>query len=103
MRRRPSSRASMRTSPPRAAASRAPASSRARLVAPTHYALARHRPTRCVWVFALQGEAVVGVCGPLEGDAPPPWLLPHFDFASPDARANLPVIRANLAEFDRIA
>ena len=46
MRRRPSSRAPQRT-PPRAAALRAPASTRARLVAPTHYALARHRPTRC--------------------------------------------------------
>jgi hypothetical protein len=54
-------------------------------------------------VFAIRGEAVVGVCGPLEGDAPPSWLLPHFDFASPDARANLPVIHANLAEFDRLA
>jgi len=54
-------------------------------------------------VFALQGESVVGVCGPLEGDAPPSWLLPHFDFFSPDARTNLPIIRANLAEFDRLA
>jgi hypothetical protein len=103
MRRRPSSRASLRTSPPRSAALRAPASSRARLVTPTHYALARHRPTRCLWVFALQGESVVGVCGPLEGDAPPSWLLPHFDFESGGARTNLPVIRANLAEFDRLA
>ena len=103
MRRRPSSRASLRTSPPRSDALRAPASSRARLVAPTHYALARHRPTRGLWVFAIQGEAVVGVCGPLEGDAPPSWLLPHFDFASPEASANLPAIRANLADFDRLA
>ena len=103
MRRRPSSRAPLPVSPPRAAALRSPGSSRARLVAPTHYALARHRPTRCRWGFAIRGEAVVGVCGPLEGDAPPSWLLPHFDFASPDARANLPVIRANLAEFDRLA
>jgi hypothetical protein len=103
MRRRPSSRASLRTSPPRSAALRGPASSRARLVAPTHYAVARHRPTRCLWVFAIQGESVVGVCGPLEGDAPPSFLLPHFDFESADARANLPVIRANLAEFDRLA
>ena len=103
MRRRPSSRAPLRTSPPRSAAMRAPASSRARLVAPTHFALARHRPTRCLWVFALRGESVVGVCGPLDGEAPPSWLLPHFDFASAIARANLPVIRANLAEFDRLA
>ncbi len=99
MRRRPPSRAPA----PRAAATRHAGSSRVRLVAPTHYALARHRPTRCLWVFAVQGESVVGVCGPLEGDAPPSWLLPHFDFASPDARANLPAIRANLAEFDRLA
>jgi hypothetical protein len=54
-------------------------------------------------VFALQGESVVGVCGPLEGDAPPSWLLPHFDFDSPEARSNLPAIRANLDEFDRLA
>jgi hypothetical protein len=103
MRRRPSSRAPLRASASRSAAARGPASSRSRLVAPTHYALARHRPTRGLWVFAIRGESVVGVCGPLEGDAPPSWLLPHFDFAGPDARANLPVIRAHLAEFDRLA
>jgi hypothetical protein len=54
-------------------------------------------------VFALRAETLVGVCGPLEGDPPPTWLLPHFDFESADARANLPVVRAHLAEFDRIA
>jgi hypothetical protein len=54
-------------------------------------------------VFAVRGETVVGVCGPLEGDAPPPWLLPHFDFDSPEARANLPLVRAHLTEFDRLA
>ena len=102
MRRRPSSRAPLRAAAPRTA-TRASASSRARVVAPTHYALARHRPTRGLWVFAIRGESVVGVCGPLDGYAPPAWLLPHFDFDSPDARANLPVVRAHLAEFDRLA
>jgi hypothetical protein len=72
-------------------------------VAPTHFALARHRVSRDLWVFAVRGESVVGVCGPLEGDAPPAWLLPHFDFDSPEARANLPLVRAHLAEFDRLA
>jgi hypothetical protein len=72
-------------------------------VAPTHVALARHRVSRDLWVFAVRGESVVGVCGPLEGDAPPAWLLPHFDFDSPEARANLPLVRAHLAEFDRLA
>jgi hypothetical protein len=72
-------------------------------VGPTHFALARHRMTRGLWVFAVQGESVVGVCGPLEGDAPPTWLLPHFDFDSPEARANLPLVRSHLAEFDRLA
>ena len=89
MRRRPSSRAL--------------AAPRVRLVAPTHYALARHRPTRGLWVFALRSGTLVGVCGPLEGDPPPAWLLPHFDFDSGDARANLPVVRDHLAEFDRLA
>ena len=70
MRRRPSSSA------PRAASSRTTSArrseaSRARLVAPTHFALARHRQTRGLWVFAVRGESVVGVCGPLDGDAPP--------------------------------
>ena len=102
MRRVPSSRA------PRAAASRSSAgrrsvSARARAVAPTHFALARHRQTRGLWVFAVRRETVVGVCGPLEGDAPPTWLLPHFDFDSPEARANLPLVRAHLTEFDRLA
>jgi hypothetical protein len=100
MRPRPPSRAPARAS---RTAARGPAAPRARLVAPIHFALARHRPTRGLWVFAIRGESVVGVCGPLEGDAPPAWLLPHFDFASPDALANLPVIRARLAEFDRLA
>jgi hypothetical protein len=89
----------MRRRPP----ARALASSRSRLVAPTHYALARHRPTRGLWVFAVRAETVVGVCGPLEGDPPPAWLLPHFDFDSTEARANLPVVRAHLAEFERLA
>ena len=89
MRRRPSSRAF--------------AAPRARLVAPTHYAVARHRPTRGLWVFALRAETLVGVCGPLEGDPPPAWLLPHFDFESADACANLPIARAHLGEFDRLA
>ena len=101
MRRVPSSRA------PRATASRSSdarrSSSHARAVAPTHFALARHRQTRGLWVFAVRGESVVGVCGPLEGDAPPAWLLPHFDFDSPEARANLSLVRAHLAEFDRLA
>jgi hypothetical protein len=88
MRRRPSSRA-------------LPAP-RSRLVAPTHFALARHRPTRGLWVFAVRGETLVGVCGPLDGDPPPPWLLPHFDFDSADARADLPVVRARIGEFDRL-
>ena len=94
---------------PRAAARRSgevdrrAASSRARAVAPTHFALARHRTTRALWVFAIRGESVVGVCGPLEGDAPPAWLLPHFDFDSPEARSNVSVVRAHLAEFDRLA
>ena len=89
MRRRPSSRA---LSAPRA-----------RLVAPTHFALARHRPTRGLWVFALRAETLVGVCGPLEGDPPPTWLLPHFDFDSESACEHLPVVRARLEEFDRLA
>ena len=76
---------------------------RSRLAAPTHYALARHRPTRGLWVFALQAGTLVGVCGPLDGDPPPAWLLPHFDFASPAARSNLPLVRARLEEFDRLA
>lgn len=101
MRRVPSSRA------PRAAVSRSSAgrrsSSRGPVVAPTHFALARHRQTRGLWVFAVRGESVVGVCGPLDGDAPPAWLLPHFDFESPEARANLPLVRAHLTEFDRLA
>lgn len=94
MRQRPSSRA------PRAAA---PAAARNRLVAPTHHALARHRETRGLWVFALQASALVGVCGPLDGDPPPTWLLPHFDFDSPAARTNLAIVRARLAEFDRLS
>jgi hypothetical protein len=102
MRTHPSTRAPLRAADSRSTV-RGASSSRARVVAPTHYALARHRPTRGLWVFALHSESIVGVCGPLEGDAPPPWLLPHFDFTSPDARGNLPVIRAHLAEFDRLA
>lgn len=89
MRRRPSARAL--------------AAPRVRLAVPTHYALARHRPTRGLWVFALRADTLVGVCGPLEGDPPPAWLLPHFDFGSADARSNLPVVRAHLPEFDRLA
>jgi hypothetical protein len=76
---------------------------RGRLVTPTHHALARHRPTRGLWVFALQGSTLTGVCGPLEGDPPPAWLLPHFDFASPEARGNLPIVTAHLDEFERLA
>ena len=79
------------------------AGSRPTLLAPTHFALARHRETRGLWVFALRAETLVGVCGPLEGDPPPTWLLPHFDFASADAVANLPVVRSHLGEFDRLA
>jgi hypothetical protein len=81
----------------------APVATRARLVAPSHFALARHRPTRGLWVLAFRADVLVGACGPLDGDPPPVWLLPHFDFDSPAARANLPVVRANLAEFDRLA
>lgn len=88
---------------PRRPSSRALPAARTRLVTPTHYALARHRPTRGLWVFALRAGTLVGVCGPLEGDPPPPWLLPHFDFDSADARMNLPVVRAHLDEFDRLA
>ena len=102
MARRPPSRAP-RAAAQRSAAARRSESTRARVVAPTHFALARHRQTRGLWVFAVRGESVVGVCGPLDGDAPPTWLLPHFDFDSPEARANLPLIRAHLAEFDRLA
>lgn len=102
MRRRPSSRASFGASASRPAAAVDRPAGRARLVAPTHHALARHRPSRGLWVFAIRGDSVVGVCGPLEGDSPPAWLLPHFDFESPDARANLPVVRAHIAEFDRL-
>ena len=94
MRRRPSSRAP--GAPLRAA-------TRTRLIAPAHYALARHRATRGLWVFALRAAVLVGVCGPLEGDPPPAWLLPHFDFDSPEARANLAIVRARLTEFDRLA
>ena len=103
MRRRTSSSAPRST--PRSVAARRPAASPscAPLVAPTHFALARHRTARGIWVFAIRGESVVGVCGPLDGDAPPTWLLPHFDFDSPEARANLPVVRAHLPEFDRLA
>jgi hypothetical protein len=93
----------MRHRPSSGTARAAGAAARSRLVAPTHYALARHRETRGLWVFALQASALVGVCGPLEGDPPPAWLLPHFDFDSPDARASLAIVRARLAEFDRLA
>ena len=102
MRRVPPSRARRAAAPLSAAVDRRQSASRARAVAPTHFALARHRTTRLLWVFAVRGESVVGVCGPLEGDPPPAWLLPHFDFDSPEARSNLPVVRAHLAEFDRL-
>jgi len=102
MSRRPSSRAPRTPRPPTPSSLRT-TRARSPLIAPTHYALARHRPTRGLWVFALQGETLIGVCGPLEGDPPPPWLLPHFDFASADARAHLPAVRTRLPEFDRLA
>jgi hypothetical protein len=105
MRRQPSPRARSSeagASRPSAGAAR-PSRARTPLLAPTHYALARHRPSRGLWVFALQAQTLIGVCGPLEGDPPPAWLLPHFDFASPDARTHLPLVRARLAGFDRLA
>jgi hypothetical protein len=96
MRRRPSSRASAPRSPRRSGA-------RPALLVPTHFALARHRPTHDLWVFALRAGTLVGVCGPLDGDPPPVWLLPHFDFASDEALANLPEVRAHIGEFERLA
>jgi hypothetical protein len=105
MPRRPTSRAPHRAAPAHAAPGTRGAASypRTLLVAPAHYALARHRATRGLWVFELRGTSLVGVCGPLEGDPPPAWLLPHFDFASADARSSLPIVRARLDEFDRLA
>ena len=74
---------------------------RRRLVAARHYAVARHRDTGLIWVFAIASDVLVGVCGPLD-ERPPTRLLPHLCFDDPWATLDVPVIRARLEEFERL-
>lgn len=80
---------------------RAPARSRRRLVAARHYAVARHRETGLIWVFAFVSDVLVGACGPLD-ERPPTAVLPHLCYDDPWAKLDVPVIRDRIAEFDRI-
>jgi hypothetical protein len=80
---------------------RAPARRRTRLAAARHYAVARHRETGLIWVFAFVSDVLVGVCGPLD-ERPPTALLSHLCFDEPWAKLDVPLIRSRIAEFDRI-
>lgn len=75
---------------------------RSRLVAPRHYAVARHRELGQIWAFQFAGDALLAVCGPLD-EVPPASLLPRLDYGDPWARLDVGVIRERLHEFDRVA
>ena len=80
---------------------RTPTRPRRRIVGARHYAVARHRETGLIWVFAFVSDVLVGACGPMV-ERPPTSLLPHLCFDEPWARLDVPIIRARIAEFDRL-